>query len=103
MSNAVINGVRLVYATGQCVRKPDDFKFPFVLYLNCRPPDFMELAFIAMHGGSEEVIVEGESESALMELVRLNEWETHPRLRELTIMERDAAGKIISTKSVAKR
>lgn len=98
-----IEGIRLVYATGQCARKPDDLKHPFVLYLNCRPPEFMEFAFIAMHGGSEEVIVEGETEAALMELIELNHWGTHPRLRELTITERDGAGKTISTKVVEKR
>ena len=53
-------GVRLVYATGQA-NFDDDLDLPFKVYVNLSPPSFMRVAFVMLHGGSEEIIARAES------------------------------------------
>ena len=43
------------------------------------------MAAILMYGGSEEIVVRGETLEALQRLATVNEWREHPRLRRLTI------------------
>lgn len=51
----------------------------------------MEVAFVMMHGGSEEICVRGKTRKALEEFVEVNFLKTHPRLRELNITEPEKA------------
>jgi len=49
----------------------DDPSFPFRLVANLRPPEFMEMAFIGMYGGSEVIVVRGETREALEQFVKM--------------------------------
>jgi len=58
---------------------------PFKLEANFSPPLFMDLAFVFLYGGSEEIVVRGETLEALNKLIEVNNLRTHPRLRRITI------------------
>ncbi len=58
---------------------------PFKLEANFRPPSFMEVTFALIHGGSEEIVVRGDTKEALDELITRNNLRTHSRLRWLKI------------------
>lgn len=79
-----IEGLKLIRQTGG-VDIADDPSHPYKLELNCRPPSFMEFAFVMLHGGSEEVIVRGMTAEALQKFVEVNNFRTHSRLRWLKI------------------
>lgn len=87
---STIEGIRLVYKTGSPKQSPDP-AYPFELYLNLRPPEFMDVAFVMMYGGSEEVLVEGKTREALEEFARRNDFEHHPRFRRMEIGEKVVA------------
>jgi hypothetical protein len=83
-----IEGIKLIYHNSANINLPDDPSFPWRLDANFRPPEFMQFAFIGIHGGSEEIAVLGKTRDALEQFVKLNDLNTHPRLRSLTITER---------------
>jgi hypothetical protein len=58
---------------------------PYRLDVNLRPPEFMDMTFVMIYGGSEEVVVRGASRRALGSFIRANHLSRHPRLRQLTI------------------
>ena len=80
----VIKGLKLIYQTGG-TNIEDDPSMPYRLDANFRPPEFMQVAFVLMHGGSEEIVVRSETREALDEFIKENNLDTHPRLRRLTI------------------
>lgn len=80
----VIPGLKLIYQTGG-TNIPDDPSLPYKLEANFSPPEFMQVAFVLMHGGSEEIIVRSETREGLDRLIKENRLDTHPRLRSLTI------------------
>jgi len=80
-----IAGLKLIRHNAIGVNRPDDPTHPFKMELNCRPPEFMDFTFVAIHGGSEEVVVRGMTKEAIDEFVELNHFRQHPRLRSLTI------------------
>ena len=80
----VIPGLKLIYQTGG-TRQPEDPNMLYKLEANFRPPEFMIVAFIGLYGGSEEIVVQGESRDALDKFIKANDLERHPRLRKLTI------------------
>jgi hypothetical protein len=81
-----IEGVKLIRQTG-VVNEPDDPSYPYRLDVNLRPPEFMEFAFVMLHGGSEVICVRGMTREALEQFVELNQLRTHPRLRSLEITQ----------------
>lgn len=81
------DGVRLLYHTGG-ENKPDDVSYPYKLYVNLRPPEFMDFTFIMLHGGSEEIIAVAKTEKELKEFAEYNNLYNHPRLREIKITKR---------------
>jgi hypothetical protein len=81
----IIKGIKLIRHNAGGVNEPDDPSYPYRLEANLRPPDFMNVAFVLMHGGSEEVVVRGQTREALEEFAEENNLRTHPRLRRLTI------------------
>lgn len=83
----VIEGIKLIYCNSQGVNNPDDPGFPFRLDAAFRPPEFMQFAFICMHGGSETLCVRGMTREALEQFVEMNGYRTHPRLIRLSITE----------------
>ena len=80
-----IPGLKLIYQTGGGPRQPEDPSMPYKLEGNFRPPEFMNVTFVLMHGGSEEIVVQGKTLEALKEFIKENNFESHPRLRSLKI------------------
>jgi hypothetical protein len=78
-------GVRFVYATGARDRFDEDPALPFRVYVNLRPPEFMQVTFVMIHGGSEEVIVKAETLDSAENFLIRNELATHPRIRRIEI------------------
>ena len=76
--------VKLIFHTGEC-QHDDDPTLPFKLEVNLRPPEFMVVAFVGMHGGSEEIVARAETQAALEAFVQEHALDTHPRLRRLSI------------------
>lgn len=84
MSGNIIPGLHLVYQTGG-QRQAEDPSMPYKLEGNFSPPEFMNVAFVFMHGGSEEIVVQGKTVEALKKFIKENDFERHPRLRWLKI------------------
>lgn len=82
----VIEGIKLIYQTGGA-NEPDDPSYPWKLYANFSPPEFMVMAFVGLYGGSEEIVVRGKTKEALEEFVKVNDLRRHPRLRRLEITQ----------------
>lgn len=80
-----IKGIKLIRHNAAGINLTDDPSFPFKLEVSFRPPEFMDVAFVFMHGGSEEIVVRGLTLEALEEFSKVNNLERHPRLRRLTI------------------
>lgn len=78
-------GVRFVYHTGSTPRYDEDPALPFRVYVNLRPPEFMNMTFVMLHGGSEEVIVKAESLEMAEDFLVRNQLGDHPRLRRIEI------------------
>jgi len=58
---------------------------PHKLTVNLRPPDFMQVTFICLYGGSEELIVRATTRAALDRFISQNNLTQEPRLRSLVI------------------
>ena len=80
-----IPGLKLIRHNASGVNTPDDPSFPFKLEANFSPPEFMNVAFVLMHGGSEEIVVRSMTKESLDKFVEMNNLRTHPRLRRLMI------------------
>lgn len=80
-----IEGLKLIRHNTGGVSESRDPSYPFTLEANFRPPEFMQFAFVALCGGSEEVVVQGKTEGALRKFIIVNDFLNHPRLRSLTI------------------
>lgn len=87
----IIPGLRPIYQTGQRGPKADESPemFPYRVEMNFSPPEFMNVAYVMMHGGSEEIIVRSTSLEAIHELITVNDVRTHPRLRYFKITKGD--------------
>lgn len=76
--------LKLIKRTGS-VNIADDSSYPYKLYCNFAPPEFMNVAFVMLYGGSEEVIVRSKTRESLGEFIDLNNFKKHPRLRRMEI------------------
>ena len=94
-SDPQIEGLKLVRLTG-AVNQPDDLSYPYKLDVNLRPPELMEVAFIMLHGGSEEIVVRAMTRDAIDRFVEANNLRRHPRLRRMTITGPDGPPEEIS-------
>lgn len=52
---------------------------------NLRPPAFMQVTFIMLCGGTEELVVRSMTRRAINQFVGQNDLYRHPRLRQMTI------------------
>ena len=77
-----IEGVKLISLTGQ-FDEPDDETYPWKLEINFRPPEFLIVAFVMMHGGTEKLVVRGMSRELLEQFWEAEDLTFHPRLREM--------------------
>lgn len=81
-----IEGLTLVHLTGTKISDPDsDESGLYRLEVNLRPPELVNVAFIMLHGGSEEVIVRAKTRDAIDQFIEVNAFRRHPRLRRMTI------------------
>ena len=83
-----IEGLQLVYMTGTKIDGSldrDDTGYPYRLEVNLSPPQLMEVAFIMLHGGSEQIVVRAQAREAIDKFIELNAFSRHPRFRWMTI------------------
>lgn len=81
----IIPGIKLIEHNAAGVRHEDDPSLPWKLTAILRPPVFMTMAFVCTFGGSEHIVIRGESEDALKKFADTNDLSNHPRLISLTI------------------
>lgn len=82
--------LKIVYQTGGKDEdgKPlsptnDDTSYPFKLSANMSPPELMTVAWVMMYGGSEIVVIRGETHEAFKPVT--DDLKAHPRIRRYTI------------------
>ena len=80
-----IEGLKLIRLNSARVDEPDDPSYPYKLEVNLRPPELMQVAFVMLCGGSEEMVLRGKTRDAIDQFVELNDLRRHPRLRRMTI------------------
>lgn len=71
--------VKLILHTGEC-KYPDDPTLPFKLEIVMRPPEFMIVAWVGIHGGVEEVVARAASHEELKAWMDEHGLARHPRL-----------------------
>lgn len=86
--------VKIIKVTGQHMQ-PDDPSLPFKLELSLRPPEFMIVAFVLLHGGTEDVVARAATLGDLTEWMDENKLKTHIRLSRYTITDGD--GKVVDS------
>ncbi len=80
---AEIEGLVVTYATTYHINKTEDpVGYPWKLYANFSPPDFMNVVFAMIHGGSEEFVLRAVSRDKLIEAATANEWIRTKRKRD---------------------
>ena|SRR5688572_17197683 len=85
MPQEIIAGIQLIRHLPSKVNEPDNPALPFKLEVVLRPPEFMEIAFIALYGGSEEILIRSETKEALDAFLGADDLRKHPRLRRFVI------------------
>lgn len=78
--------LRVIKITGS-IDGPDEdpVLYPYKLHAKLSPPELMQVAFIMLHGGTEEVIIRARTFEGLSRFLESNETRKHPRLRSLVI------------------
>lgn len=84
--------VKCIYHNAGGINGERDPAFPFMMEVNLQPPDFMIVAFVMMHGGSEVLRIQGMTVEDLMS----NSLSDHCRLRRIVIT--DSGGKVVKHK-----
>lgn len=82
---AVAAQVKVIRHNVSKIDIPDDTSYPFKLEVRLSHPDFMNVAFIMLFGGTEELIVRGKSKRALEKLIKKQKLRTDPRLLSFTL------------------
>lgn len=80
-----IGGLKLIRLNSARIDEPDDKSYPYKLEVNFSPPELMQITFMMLHGGSEEMIVRAKTREAIDQFITLNTLRDHPRLRRMTI------------------
>lgn len=84
--------VKLIKHTSDC-DFPDDPSLPFKLEVILRPPEFLELTWIGLYGGSEDIVARGDSAEELLVWADTYGLKNHTRLRRYAITDSD--GKVV--------
>lgn len=88
IDDQVIEDLKLVRLNSERSDEPDEpyaADYPCKLVVNLSPPELMQVTFVMLHGGSEELVVRGKTREAVDRFVDLNDLRRHPRLRRMTI------------------
>ena len=95
----IIPGLKLIKHSGVC-DNADDPTLPFKLTLSFRAPELCSVVWAFQHGGSEIVVVRGETRGAIDAFLTQNKFADHVRFRSYTIEER---GELIAEQHKAGR
>lgn len=82
------NDLKIIRLNTNRIDEPDttwSATYPYKLTANLRPPEFMQVAFICLHGGSEELVLRGKTPEAINRFIAQNDLRQHPRLRVMII------------------
>ena len=90
-SDEVIEGLKIIRLNSHGIHEPDDESYPYKLVVNLSPPELMQVTFVMLYGGSEELIARGKTHGAIDQFVERNDLRRHPRLRWMTIEGPDGA------------
>ena len=74
---------------------PDDPSLPFKLEVTLRPPEFLEMTWVGLYGGSEDIVARGDSAEELLAWADENGLKDHIRLRRYSIT--DSEGKVVES------
>jgi hypothetical protein len=80
--------LKIIRLTSEGINEPDapyESTYPYKLTAHLSPPDFMQVTFIMLHGGSEELIIRGRTSEALDRFITRNNLKQNPRLRGMMI------------------
>jgi hypothetical protein len=80
----LIESLKLIRLTAR-IDEPDDPSYPYKLDVNLSPPEPAQVAFVTLHGGSEELVVRSKSREAIDAFIVANSLRSHPRLRRMSI------------------
>jgi hypothetical protein len=83
-THATTEDLKLIQLNSSGVNEPD---YPYKLEVNLRPPEFMQVTFVMLYGGSEVMVVRGMTREAIEKFVDQNDLRRHPRLRRMTISD----------------
>lgn len=90
-SDAWMSDLKLIKHNVGHINEPDDPSYPYKLELNFRPPELMQVTFVMLYGGSEEMIVRGKTREAIEHFIAVDDLRHHPRLRRGTITNADGS------------
>lgn len=84
-----IEGVNIAKLNSANIDEPENPDYPWKLELTFRAPEFMNMAFIMLYGGSEDLVVQGMTREALDQFLDTEDLRQHPRLNRGTITHPD--------------
>lgn len=84
-----IEGLKLIRLNSHRIDEPDDPSYPFKLEVNLSPPELMNVAFVMLHGGSEELVLRAMTREAIDLFIETNDLHRHPRVRWMIIIGPD--------------
>jgi hypothetical protein len=84
-ASTIIEGLKLIRLNSLRINEPDDPSYPYKLEVNLSPPELMQVTFIMLHGGSEEMVVRAMTRDAIDQFIEVNNLRHHPRLRRMSI------------------
>ena len=93
-----LEGLKLIRLNSVGVDRLDDPSYPYKLEGNFCPPEFMQVAFVMRHGGSEELVVRAMSREILDQFLVETDIRCHPRLCRLVITGPDGIEEEIGQK-----
>jgi len=75
-----VPGVKIIKLNSSNIDEPEDPDLPWKLEMTFRPPEFMIVAFVLLHGGSEDLVVQASTREDLVRFIELEGLACHPRL-----------------------
>jgi hypothetical protein len=94
-ADQLIEGLKLIRLNTARINEPDDQSYPYKLNVNLSPPGLMQVTFVMLYGGSEELVVRSMSREAIDKFIEANNLRLHPRLRRMTITGPDNFQEVI--------
>jgi len=95
-----VPGVKIIKLNSSNIDEPDDPALPWKLEMTFRPPEFMIVAFVLMHSGSEDLVVKGNTREDLLRFIELENLAYHPRLGRVTLTGPDGQEEEVTKESL---